>query len=361
LKIAILGNLLAHRHRTGIETYLYHLIQSLADLEALRLTVLCHDPLSTGSLPDNVQLQHVTVPRGLKKTTLVPIVQDARMLDQYDLLHCPTVMAPLGGLRNGKLRTVMTVHDMVPALFPQLSNLKKYFYYKYVLKFFFSKIDHLIVPSESVKKDLCRLHAVSPDRVSVVYEGVSRKFRTGKKQKGNYILAVGTLEPRKNLNRLIAAFMQVKTTHHIKDNLVIVGKPGWCTDDLYHLPADFKKSVVFKGYVPDNELIELYQEAKAFVYPSLYEGFGLPVIEAMACGCPVITSNLSSLPEVSGNACLLVDPYSVNHIAEAIVKILKNWKLAQILTEKGLKRVKQFTWTRCALETQSVYESVLHK
>ena len=155
--------------------------------------------------------------------------------------------------------------------------------------------------------------------------------------------------------------MRLRDINHIQEDLVIVGKQGWSYDDVYDIPEACRDNIIFKGYVSKKELIELYQKAKLFVYPSLYEGFGLPVAEAMACGCPVVTSNLSSLPEVAGNACLLVDPYKVTDISSAMLKVLENDQFANCLINKGQKRADRFTWSRCALETKKVYETVLYK
>ena len=205
------------------------------------------------------------------------------------------------------------------------------------------------------------MHNVKAGKISVIYEGVSPEYCRGKEEKENYILAVGTIEPRKNIRRLIQSYLRLRDINHIEENLVIVGKQGWSCDDVYDIPEAARDNIIFKGYVSKNELIELYQKAKLFVYPSLYEGFGLPVAEAMACGCPVVTSNLSSLPEVAGNACLLVDPYNMKDIASAILKVLDNDQFAASLTAKGRKQVHQFTWSKCALETKKVYETVLYK
>ena len=137
MRIAIIGNLLAHQNPTGIENYLHNLAQSLADLEGLQITLFGDESMPSGLVHDSVPLKKLHVPIGIKKTTIAPIFLDISSLDKYDVLHCPTVMAPLGVMKKGKLKTVMTVHDMVPAQFPKLSNVRKFVYYKYFLKYLF--------------------------------------------------------------------------------------------------------------------------------------------------------------------------------------------------------------------------------
>jgi glycosyltransferase involved in cell wall biosynthesis len=289
------------------------------------------------------------------------VLQKHGSLLAYDLIHCPTVIAPLFAIVDKRIKTVMTVHDLVPALFPKLSNFTKYIYYKYVMRFVFPLVDYFIVPSQSVKRTLLNCFNIRPERIGVVYEGVSNEFRPGSKQKKNYILSVGTVEPRKNFRRVIDAFMHLKENYNIPEKLLIVGKKGWSCEDIYKIPRALENSILFTGYVSQSELIDLYQNAKLFVYPSLHEGFGLPVIEAMASGCPVVTSNLSSLPEISGDAAVLVDPYSVNDIAQSMLKIMEDEFFAASLAKKGLKQVQNFTWSNCAQETIKIYQTVLSK
>ncbi len=180
---------------------------------------------------------------------------------------------------------------------------------------------------------------------------------------GDYILFVGTLQPRKNIERLIEAFSKIKNQElGIKNlELVIIGKKGWLYEDILSAPKKFKieDKVKFLDFVPDSDLSLFYQNAVCFVLPSLYEGFGLPVLEAMNFGCPVITSNVSSLPEVAGDAGILVNPGSVEEIAKSIEKILKmtdNERKEMI--EKGYQQAKKFSWEKCARETLSVLEEL---
>jgi glycosyltransferase involved in cell wall biosynthesis len=172
-----------------------------------------------------------------------------------------------------------------------------------------------------------------------------------------YILAVGNLQPRKNLLRLIEAFAQLITERRIPHQLVLAGKAKWRESDIHRTVRrlGIEDRIVFTGRVPDEDLACLLNGAELFVYPSLYEGFGLPVLEAMACGTPVVTSNCTSIPEVAGDAALLVDPYRVDELADAIHHVLSDESLRARLREKGLARSQMFSWRQTARKTWTAY------
>jgi glycosyltransferase involved in cell wall biosynthesis len=176
---------------------------------------------------------------------------------------------------------------------------------------------------------------------------------------GNYILFVGTLQPRKNIEKLIEAFASV-VKKHPKLSLVIVGKHGWLYEDILKAPKkfDIEEKVKFISFVPDDDLAYFYKHAVCYVLASLYEGFGLPVLEAMAYDCPVITSNVSSLPEAGGDAALYVDPKNIEDITEKILMLVENESLRRDLIEKGKKQIKKFSWEKCAKETLEVLTTV---
>lgn len=183
---------------------------------------------------------------------------------------------------------------------------------------------------------------------------LKEKYKINKK----YILFVGTLQPRKNIVRLIEAFSKI---HHQQQlNLVIVGKKGWMYEEILEAPKQYgiENQIKFLEFVPDEDLSLLYKNALCFVLPSLYEGFGLPVLEAMTQGCPVITSNVSSLPEAGGDAALYVDPEDVDDIAAKMQSLVKDEELRKTLIEKGYKQVKKFSWEKAARETLKVLEEV---
>jgi glycosyltransferase involved in cell wall biosynthesis len=227
----------------------------------------------------------------------------------------------------------------------------------------------IIAVSQNTKQEIIKYCRVPATKVFVSLEGVNSRYRkidslsllAQAREKYNlperYILFVGTLEPGKNLTRLLEAFCQLKQKNRLPHKLVIVGAYGW-GKDLKLLDAgrgsirlrrfNFADEIIFTGYVPEEDLPFLYNAAELFVFPSLYEGFGLPVLEAMACGTPVIASNLSSLPEIVGDAGLLINPYDINEIAAAMAKVLNDKDLQTELISKGLKRVQEFSWRKSA-------------
>lgn len=262
---------------------------------------------------------------------------------------------------------IITIHDLIPVKFPELFPKLKYHYY-YNLPLLLKNSRALICDSESTKKDILSFYKVHDKQVYVIPVGYDKKkFKPQergivKKKYGftNYILYVGDLRPYKNLERSIEAFNSLK----LKDfKFVIVGKK-----DLRFYPAlqkkvedlSLKEKVLFMGYLPDEDLPSLYSEAAALIFPSLYEGFGLPLLEAMACGCPVITSNTSSLPEVCEEAAFYVDPYSIDSIAEGIFKVVTTPSLRTLLIKKGFERVPYFSWEKTAGEVLNVFDSVIH-
>jgi glycosyltransferase involved in cell wall biosynthesis len=362
LKIAITSEFLCHNTFTGVEYYLYNLIHSMAKLNIVQLTLICPPETPRELIPDNAKV-HQHKPFNLFGTKfLSSLIQYPDNLGLYDIIHCPTVVAPFffKPRKNKKMKVVMTVHDLIPLLFPKFNIFRRRIYFKYILRYRFRYVDHFIVPSNSVQKDLIQIFNIEKKRVTVIHEGVSEKFQPlNELEKENYILAVSTLEPRKNFKRIIESYISLKKNKNIDEKLIIVGKEGWYYKDILKIPKQFSKNIIFKGYVSEDKLIKLYQKAKMFIYPSLYEGFGLPVLEAMACGCPVITSKTSCLPEIAGDAAILVDPTSTVEIENAMISLIKNKDCANSFIYKGLRRAKNFTWSRCAEKTFMIYKKVL--
>lgn len=262
---------------------------------------------------------------------------------------------------------IITVHDIVAFLFPEGHNKKAVWAERLTLKRAVKKASHILTVSRNTKLDLMKVFNIPEDKILIAPCAASKIFKpvTGGDQihkvraKYNlpkkFILAVGTLSPRKNFTRLIKAYARVVPKHD-DTHLVIVGPEGWNYGDL----LKFKESdkVHFIGYVDGDDIATLYSLAKIFVFPSLYEGFGMPPLEAMASGCPVITSNVSSLPEVVGNAAMLIDPYSVEEISTAIDVILSNHYMALDMKEKGIERAKKFSWSDSAGKILEVFEGL---
>lgn len=259
---------------------------------------------------------------------------------------------------------VVTVHDLERICFPLTRDSLKERIGLRLDVLAIKKARHVIAVSQNTKRDLVRLLGVEEDNVTVVYNGVDHNvFR----QNGStpapyrYVLYVGSERPRKNLGRLIEAFARLKQSGRFNDlKLVKVGaagrSPAFRKASLRAI-KDFglEDEVIFTEHVSDQELASYYWSASALVYPSLYEGFGLPVLEAMACGCPVITSNTSSLPEVAGEAALLVDPYDVSSLCVAMERLLEDDQMKRRLAAQGVQRSKRFSWALSATETMGVY------
>ncbi|HUV05756.1 MAG TPA: glycosyltransferase family 1 protein, partial [Armatimonadota bacterium] len=234
------------------------------------------------------------------------------------------------------------------------------------------KADAIIAISESTKRDIVELLGAPEHKIYTTLLGVDPPYRPVSDERKervarehglghSTILYLGTLEPRKNIPALLAAFSQARKSSPAKDcTLVLAGGKGWFFNQTFKLVEDLglKESVRFTGYVPAEDLPALYSAATVFVYPSLHEGFGLPPLEAMACGTPVITSNASSLPEVVGDAGIMVDPYNVEELAGAILRVLCDPDLRQEMSAKGLERAKKFSWEETARQTLKVYERV---
>jgi glycosyltransferase involved in cell wall biosynthesis len=270
-------------------------------------------------------------------------------------------------------KTVTTVHDFVPFLFPETQHSLIIAVFK--RKFFWAAQvnDLFICVSQNTRQDLLRLFPkLNPLKIVTIPEAAEDKYinfyhlnPSEKKSKitkvkqlydlKNYVLAIGTREPRKNLPRLIEAFIEYRKTHpQSNTELVIAGKYGW-GDDVSHLKNPFIKIL---GYVPDREIAPLLAGAICLCYPSLYEGFGLPPLNALTLGVPLITSHTSSLHEVAGNAAILIDPTKINEIVSALDKIITNPSLRLTLSRRGLKQSAKFSWDKTAKMTLAVYEKL---
>jgi glycosyltransferase involved in cell wall biosynthesis len=263
-------------------------------------------------------------------------------------------------------RTILTVHDLAFMRLPQCAEASLRAYLNKVVPRSIERADLVLADSQSTKSDLIELLGVSPDKIEVVYAGVERRFRPmegeialqrAKKRYGldfPFILSLGTLEPRKNFSGLIEAYA-LMGDKELK--LVIAGGRGWLYDGVFARVEELglEDKVIFPGFVADEDLPALYNLAELFVFPSLYEGFGLPPLEAMACGTPVVTSDRPSLPEVVGEAGLMVEATDSEELAEAMERVLTDENLRRERREKGLKQAERFTWEAAAGKLLDVY------
>jgi glycosyltransferase involved in cell wall biosynthesis len=270
--------------------------------------------------------------------------------------------------------TVLTIHDLSALLHPETHERHLVRRARRLLPLMARTATMILTPSESVRLEVCEHLRVPTEKVVAVPEAARRLFhpmppeQTVPLKKGfdiedDFLLYVGTIEPRKNLLTLVRAFIEVLRTTHLRPQLVIAGRKGWLSDDLYAYikETDVADRILFTGYVTDDELCALYSSCRAFIYPSLYEGFGLPPLEAMACGAPVIASDIASIREVVGGAALLIDPKDVRALARSIVDLLEDDKEGQHLSSAGIRRAAEFSWERTANSTREVYEEALRR
>jgi len=367
-------------YRRGIGNFTYHLVSMFARLGASDQFILYTSSLSaTGlpPLPSNFLLRPIKWPSyPLWEQIGLPI---ASKCDGVHLLHCPANTGPV--LTPSKVKLVVTIHDVIyllprnflpdsPSIYQRLGRL----YRCLIVPIIARKADAIITVSHCSRRDILRFLDVSPERVHVVYEAPGDHFRklpderevtrvrTRYGIRGPFILALGGVDPRKNTTRILESFSKFKTRSRSNYQLVIVGLPEAARRQFGHMASRMRvaEDVIMTDFVPENDLVALYNGADLFVYPSLYEGFGLPVLEAMACGTPVITSTSGSLPEVAGESAVFVDPNDTEALVNAIEQVLTDRDLRQRLVEQGLRHVSKFSWERAAREVLKIYHKVMY-
>lgn len=297
--------------------------------------------------------------------------------EKPDVFFSPAHYAP----RFSPVPTVISIMDLAFFHFPELFAKKDLYQLHKWTEYSVKKASKIITISEASKDDIIKLYHIPQDRIHVVYPGIKESLTLTPhnysmqdlQQKygisDNFILFVGTLQPRKNIVRAIEAFSKVVSRRsEIRDQksedgelqFVIVGRKGWLYEDILAAPKKYgvEDKVKFLDFVPDDELPTLYKNAKCFLWPSLYEGFGLPVVEAMSYGCPVITSNTSSLPEAGGDAAVYVDPRDTDDIAKKLQVVLSTKSKRAEMIEKGKKQVAKFSWEKAAEQTLEVLQQV---
>jgi glycosyltransferase involved in cell wall biosynthesis len=361
VRVGIDARILSNPRYTGIERPLLGLLEGLREIADPPEVLLYArgEPSGLLDLPSCARWRILKARFGWL-TIALPL---AARRDRCDVVYFPYPVLP----PYCRLPTVAMIHDLGFVRFPKhypaemLRNLVE------PMRRSARRATHLAAVSESTKRDLVELFGIGASKISVVYHGVGAEFapvpnaqekvraRLGLERP--YVLFVGTVQPRKNLPRLIEAFARVVGEQGIEHELVIAGQKGWLAEESLRAPQKFRveQRVRFVDYVPEDMLPSLYSAADALAYPSLYEGFGLPALEAMACGVPVLASKTSSLPEVAGDAAILVDPASVEAIAEGLAGILLDERLRADLREKGIARARSFTWANSARGLISVF------
>ncbi|MCX7840979.1 MAG: glycosyltransferase family 4 protein [Anaerolineae bacterium] len=355
-------------HRAGIGQYILRLTQALAQIardDAFILFTSRKDKTIHIQQP-NVRQQPLWTPSHHRFERVAMSIELAPFA--LDVLHSPDFIPP----RWTRCPTVITVHDLAFLRYPRFLTRESARYYGQV-DLAARQATHIIAVSESTKRDLTNLLGVPESKITVIYEAAHPLFvpmdksrarafvRTQYNLPDEFILFVGTIEPRKNVPTLLRAYKRLRDNYKMQLPLVIAGYRGWLVEEVDQALAEVQlgDALRFLGSVQNEELVYLYNAASLFVLPSFYEGFGLPPLEAMACGTPVIVSNVSSLPEVVGDAALLVAPDDVEGLAVAMSRVLTDSALREELRIKGLKRAQTFSWERAARETLAVYRKVM--
>lgn len=278
--------------------------------------------------------------------------------DRPDVFFTPSHYAP----RFCPVPTAISIMDLSYIHYSSLFRKSDLYQLVNWTKYSAKKASKIFTISLASKNDIIKVYKVASDKVVVTYPGIKETNAMGKEKFNfDYILYVGTLQPRKNIVKLVEAFSKI-TSKHPNIKLLVVGKKGWLYEEILDAPKKFnvESDVKFLDFVKDEEMPTLYKNALCFVLPSLYEGFGLPVLEAMKYGCPVLLSNVSSLPEAGGEAAVYFDPENVNDIAAKIDRVISDPKLRTSMSQKGLNQVKKFSWEKTARETLSELEKIVN-
>ena len=363
VRVLIDAHLLGLRE-TGNETYIANLLQHVGTVPGLQCGAAIVDPGLDARPFAPVEL--LPLPhRGNWSRLLLGLPSLCRRW-RADILHV-TYVGPF----ISPCPLVVTAHDVSFRRYPEFFSPRNRLLFGTLLPLSLRRASAVITLSQHAKQEMLELFPYLQGRVHVTPLAPSPLFRPIRDLEplqsicsrygigSQFILAVGNLQPRKNLLRLMAAYASLRASGQAVQ-LVIVGQAQWQSSTVYAAVERFglEKDVVFTGYVPDEDLVLLYNAARIFIYPSVYEGFGLPILEAMACGVPSIASSSSAMPEVAGDAALLVDPHQEEAMAQAMLRLLTDADLAEHLAAKGMAWVTQFSWRRTATETAAIYRAV---
>ncbi|MDP9313203.1 MAG: glycosyltransferase family 4 protein [Chloroflexota bacterium] len=368
MRIGVDASRLAVQARTGTEHYTWELLNALGEVDRRNNYVLyCNrTPAALPPLPPTFMLKAMPLPRAWTHGRL-----SLEMLRHPpDVLFVPAHALPV---ITGP-RSVVTIHDLGFLHHPEAHTRIQRLYHRFFTRLSARRATHIVAISEATRRDIEHFYGIPAAKISVVYHGVHPRFHPQTDRHkleatleryritGSYLLFVSTVQPRKNVARLLEAFAAARATlaSGTLPTLVLAGKRGWLTEQIERRAAelDIAHAVQFIGYVPDADLPTLLSGALAYINPSLYEGFGMTVLEAQACGTPVLAANTSSLPEVVGDAGILVDPHDVAALADGLVRLIVDAGLRAQLRERGLRHVAGWTWERTARETLAILERV---
>lgn len=351
-------------NRVGSSVYCFELLKNLAKIDIKNNYEIFLPQSPTNDLPKISDAWKYRVLPSRKMWTITSLALTLLKDRSLDVFFTPTHYLPIFAPK----KSVVSILDVSYLYFPELFKKKDLIQLKKWTKYSAIKSMKILTISESSKSDIIKEYGVKESKVKVIYPGINKvlssRYRVLSMEElnkkfgvnGKYILFVGTLQPRKNITRLIEAYSKLDTD----TQLVIVGRRGWQYEEILASPEKYnvKDRVLFLENVTDEELPAVYRNAHFFILPSLYEGFGIPVLEAMNYGTPVITSNVSSLPEVGGDAVLYVDPNDTMDISSKMKKLLSDDSLRRQLIEKGKKQVEKFSWEKSAKQTLAVLEEV---
>lgn len=375
MKIGIDIRMLSEGKRTGVEGYTLNLLTHLFQIDKENQYKLFFNAFKGPSFDidkafnfPNVEIKKTKIPNKLLNLSFILLnyPKISKILD-CDIFFCPNIM--FYSLSKG-CQNIITFHDLAFSYFPHFYSIKRRLWHRVVNpKKLAQKNDKIIGVSQATKDDLISQYNVPVDKIKVIYSGLDENLEICNDQNKleeirkkyslpqDFILSLGSIEPRKNIVGLISAYEKLREKNKINNKLVIAGEKAWCYKKIFDKweQSKYKDDIIFPGFVEEEDKVFLYNLSKLFVYPSFYEGFGFPALEAMACGVPVVTSFISSLPEVCDNAALLVDPYNIDDLALGVYNGIVDIELRNNLIENGLARIKVFKWDNCAREVKKLF------
>lgn len=348
--------------RTGTEYYSFEIIKNIAKINTKdTLRLYCKSPLEYINKQSNIEMRELHMPRLWSQIRLSYELYK----DSPDVLFVPSHVVPLY-----HPKTVVTLHDVGFRHFPELYTPLERIYHHQTMKNSVKNAEKIIAISETTKFDLIKLYNADPDKITVIYHGYDKdKFYPAKSNNkpeeiaslGEYIYFIGRLEAKKNVKNLVRAYGVLRQNKDIKHKLVLAGRPGYqyeeIVSEINNLPQDIRKDVVEPGYIPDSIMADYLRYASVFAFPSKFEGFGMPLVESMACGVPLVASNTTSIPEIVGPAGILFDPNDEKAIARSLEMVINDQELRRKLIGQGFDRLKMFDWEKAARETLRVIES----